>query len=67
VEVERHLIPCRGGDRRAWGCGGAPVFGRELAASQGGRRGGGARSGASIVREGGRGAGHRRRAGWVGR
>jgi hypothetical protein len=32
-EVERHLIPCRGGDRRAWGCGGTPAFGREVAAS----------------------------------
>jgi hypothetical protein len=34
-EVERHLIPCRGGNRRAWGCGGAPTFGREVEASRG--------------------------------
>jgi hypothetical protein len=66
-EVERHSIPCRGGDRRAWGCSGAPAFGREVAAPLGGRRGGGAGSGASSLREGGRGAGRRRRAGQVGR
>jgi hypothetical protein len=61
-EVERHSIMCRGGDWRAWGRGSAPVFGREVAASQGGRRGRGIENGASSLREGGRGAGCRRRA-----
>jgi hypothetical protein len=61
-EVERHLIPCRGGDQRAWGRGGASAFGLEVAASRVGRRGGGAASGASSLREGGRGRWHVARA-----
>jgi hypothetical protein len=65
-EVERHSIPCRGGDQRVWGCGGAPAFGHEVAASRGGRRGGGAGSGASSLMEGGCGAGRRWRVGRVG-
>jgi hypothetical protein len=35
-EVERHSIPCRGGDQRAWGRNVMPAFGREVAASRGG-------------------------------
>jgi hypothetical protein len=41
------------------------VFDREVAASRAGRRGGGAGSGASSLREGGRGVGRRRHAGRV--
>jgi hypothetical protein len=52
-EIERHSIPCRGGNRRAWGCSGAPAFSHEVAAS--------------ALREGSRGAGRRRHAGRVGR
>jgi hypothetical protein len=32
-EVKQHSIPCRGGDRRAWGHGNAPTFDREVAAA----------------------------------
>jgi hypothetical protein len=66
-EVEPHSIPCRGSDRRAWGRGGTPAFGREVATSRGAKRDGGVGSGASSLTERGRDVGCSRRVGQVGR